>query len=98
MPLLPTVNKAGRYYAKLSPIYFWALTVEAWLKNRSLAEEAGSLLSAKLMERTPKRDEMLNEIAARLDITKDELVAAIYAGTIASDDFSITDAADEPKD
>lgn len=95
MPLLPAVNKAGRYYAKLSPFYYWMLVLEAWFKNRSLAEEAGSLLSAKLMERAPKRDEMLKKVASRLGITESELEEAIYAGTIAPDDLTTIEPTNE---
>lgn len=79
----PMPNNKGRYYANLSPYYFWLLTIEAWLKNRSLAEEAGSLLQAKLGERAAKRDEMLTLIADRLGTTKDRLQQQILDGTIA---------------
>jgi hypothetical protein len=79
---MPSLNKKGRYYANLSPYYFWMLVIEAWLKNRSLAEEAGSLLQAKLMERVGKRDEMLAVYAEQLKISKEELTKKILEGTI----------------
>lgn len=88
--LQPVPNKAGRYYANLSPVYLWALTLEAWLKNRSLSEEAGSLLCAKLMEREAARDRLLEKVAFRLGKTKTELEEAIYAGVIAADDYIIS--------
>lgn len=91
MTINPAPNKAGRYYANLAPVYFWALTIEAWLKNRSLSEEAGSLLSAKLMEREDKRDRLLERVAIRLNMTVRDLEEAIYAGTIAPDDLTISE-------
>ena len=84
-------NNKGRYYANLSPYYFWLLTIEAWLKNRSLAEEAGSLLQAKLGERAAKRDEMLSLVADRLGMTRDRLQQQILDGTIAPE-LSTSDA------
>lgn len=92
MPSKPIPNSKGRYYANLSPYYFWLLTIEAWLKNRSLAEEAGSLLQAKLGERVAKRDEMLTLIADRLGTTKDRLQQQILDGTIAPE---LSDAVEE---
>lgn len=82
MPNPSNPNKKGRYYANLSPYYFWMLVIEAWLKNRSLSEEAGSLLQAKLMERGPKRAEQLGYYAERLKMTPVELEKAILNGEI----------------
>jgi hypothetical protein len=92
----PTPNKLNRYYANLSVYYYWLLVVEAWLKNRSLSEEAGSLLSAKLMQRKPEREEMLNAIATEMGITRDELWQGIIRGTIGSNFLAEEDA--EPAD
>jgi hypothetical protein len=78
-------SKFNRYYANLGISHYWMLFVEAWLKNRSLAEEAGSLLAAKLVQRTQDRDEMLNRIARRMGISYDELWDGIIDGTIAPD-------------
>lgn len=93
----PIPNRLNRYYANLSVYYYWMLVVEAWLKNRSLSEEAGSLLSAKLMQRKPEREEMLTTIATEMGITRDELWRGIIHGTIGTNFFaSEEDSADEP--
>lgn len=78
-------NKLNRYYANLSPYYYWMLVVEAWLKGRSLSEEAGSLLSATLYRRKNDREEMLTTVAGEMGITRDELWRGIIDGTIAPD-------------
>ena len=88
-------NKLNRYYANLSVYYYWMLVVEAWLKNRSLSEEAGSLLSAKLMQRKPEREEMLMTIASELGITRDELWRGIIHGTIGTNCFATAE--EEPE-
>jgi hypothetical protein len=67
------------------------LVIEAWLKGRSLAEEGGSLLGAKLMEREPKRKEMLEMVAERLGVTYEALVKAILDETIAPNLETIPD-------
>lgn len=85
MPANNTPSKLNRYYANLSPYYFWMLLVESWIKGRSLSEEAGSLLGAKLMERESKREIMLERIAGRMGITRDALWNGILDGTIAPD-------------
>jgi hypothetical protein len=91
----PTPNKLNRYYANLSVYYYWMLVVEAWLKNRSLSEEAGSLLSAKLMERKAHREEMLMTIATEMGITRDELWQGIIRGTIGTSFLTDTDETSE---
>lgn len=78
-------SRFGRYYANLGLSHYEMLFVEAWLENRSLAEEAGSLLSAKLVQRKEERDEMLRKLARRMGITYDELWDGILDGTIAHD-------------
>lgn len=80
-----TPNKTGRYYVNIPPYYYFMLYIEAWLKGRSLPEEAGSLLCSKLQERAPKREEMIAQLALMVGITPEALRAAILAGTIATD-------------
>jgi hypothetical protein len=88
VPIAP--NKHGRYYVNIPPYYLYMLAIEAWLKGRSLPEEAGSLLCSKLGEREGKRVEMLALLAERMGITPHALREGILAGTIAPD-LSYTD-------
>jgi len=87
IPIAP--NKHGRYYVNIPPYYLYILAIEAWLKGRSLPEEAGSLLCSKLGERENKRVEMLALLADRMGITPQALRDGILAGTIAPDLTSI---------
>ena len=87
IPIAP--NKHGRYYVNLPPYYLYMLAIEAWLKARSLPEEAGSLLCSKLGEREGKRVEMLTLLADRMGITPQALREGILNGSIATDLTSI---------
>ena len=62
----------GEHYADL-------LKLEAWIKARSAPAEAQSLLCAMLMKRESIRDGILQRLAKKRSISKDELVANILA-------------------
>jgi hypothetical protein len=94
IPIAP--NKHGRYYVNIPPYYLYMLAIEAWLKGRSLPEEAGSLLCSKLGEREGKRVEMLALLAERMGITPQALRDGIMNGSIATD-LTYTDT-EEPTD
>lgn len=83
IPIAP--NKQGRYYVNLPPYYLYMLAIEAWLKGRSLPEEAGSLLCSKLGEREGKRAEMLSLLADRMGVSQQALREGILNGSIATD-------------
>jgi hypothetical protein len=57
-----------------------ALTVEAALKNRSKPFEASCLLCARLQERKPKRDEMVQYLADKRSISFKEMWNLILSG------------------
>ena len=74
MPQQPRlqVPYLGEHYADL-------LKLEAWIKARSAPNEAQSLLCAMLMKREATRDAILQRLAKKRSISKDELVANILA-------------------
>ena len=74
MPQQPRlqVPYLGEHYADL-------LKIEAWLKARSVPNEAQSLLCAMLMKREAARDGILQRLAKKRGISKDQLVANILA-------------------
>lgn len=67
-----TISDLGEYYYDL-------LTIEARLKNRTLANESNSLICAKLMERAPTRERMLKYLAWKRGITEQEVIRLILA-------------------
>lgn len=69
-----------QYMAFPGEYYDDALTVEAALKNRSKSLEASSLLCAKLQERKPKRDEMVQYLADKRGIAFKEMWNLILMG------------------
>lgn len=78
-------SKDGRYWIHV-PAYYWFMwRIEAWLKGDSLAKSGGSLFCAKLMERGPKRDEMLTLLANQMGISKEKLIEGILNDTISPD-------------
>lgn len=81
-PNTATASKDGRYWVNIPFYYFLQLKVEAWLKGRSLPQEGGSLLCAKLHQRKAEREEMLNLVASEMGITRDKLWRGIIDGTI----------------
>lgn len=56
------------------------LLLEAWIKNRSAASEAQSLLCSVLMRREAARNAILERLAKKRGITVEELAAAILLG------------------
>ena len=76
------IRDPGEFYADM-------LKLEAFLKGgRSLGEEACNLLCARLMQRAEVRDNMLNHLAMKRGISRDDLVLAILNGTAESVDPS----------
>ena len=71
----------GRLYiAPLGEAYEDALRIEAWLKNRTVASEASSLLSARLMSRQSYREKMIGYLATKRGISPEELTQQILSG------------------
>ncbi len=68
------------YIAPLGEYYDECLTVEAFIKKRTLANEGNSLLCAKLMEREQKRDKILARLAHKRSITPEQLWNDIVTG------------------
>lgn len=68
--------------ATLGEYYLDALKVEAFLKERSLDQEANSLLCAKLYERTEARGRMVQYLAQKRGISVEEMQRQIIAGTV----------------
>ena len=66
--------------AGLSEYYYDQLTIEAYLKGRSLRMEAQSLLGAILYRRRDDRAKMLAELARKRDITVEEMIDMILMG------------------
>lgn len=69
-----------QYMAFPGEYYDDALTVEAALKNRSKSLESSSLLCAKLQERKPRRDEMVQYLADKRGISFKEMWQLILIG------------------
>lgn len=67
------ITKPGEYYMD-------ALKIEAFLKNNTIAGEAKSLICARLMQRKEYREEMLDWVARKRGVTRQELIDAILAG------------------
>jgi len=64
----------------LGELYHDALTIEAWLKGRTLAAEGNSLLCSTLMRRQDYRDKALEELAEKRGITPEQLKRQILTG------------------
>ena len=65
------------YVAGLGEYYSDALKIEAWLKNRSIQAEAGSLLTDKLIQREAQRMKILEDLARKRKISAEELIDQI---------------------
>jgi len=68
---------------KIAPLgepYMDRLEVERFLKDSSIAQEATSLLRAKLMEREPFRKKLVKELAAKRGLTYEEMWSDILTG------------------
>lgn len=68
------------YIAPLGEYYDECLTVEAFIKKRTLANEGNSLLCAKLMEREQKREKILARLAKKRGISPETLWNDIVTG------------------
>lgn len=79
------ITKPGEYYMD-------ALTIEAYLKNNTVAGEAKSLLCARLMQRKEYREEMLDWLAHKRGITRQEMIDLILSGQ--ADKLSASDLAE----
>lgn len=62
----------GEHYTDL-------LKIEAWLKARSVPNEAQSLLCAMLMKREATRDDIIQRLAQKRGISQEQLVANILS-------------------
>lgn len=62
-------------------LYHDALKVEAWLKRRSMAAEATSLLCSTLIQRKQYREEALAYLAQKRGITPEALLTQILTDT-----------------
>jgi hypothetical protein len=73
---------ADRFYIRHpNEWYYDLLQVEAWIKNRSLSDEACNLLCARLMQRENYRNEALDHLARKRGITRQQLIDDILKGT-----------------
>lgn len=70
------------YCSGLGEYYDDCLKVEAVIKNNTIANEAASLLKAKLMERTEKRDRMIMYMAGKRGISYEQMWQNILAGEV----------------
>jgi hypothetical protein len=66
------LSELGEYYSDL-------LVIEAKIKNRPVATEASSLLCAKLMERETSRNKMLDHLAWKRGVTRQEVIRLILS-------------------
>lgn len=74
------------YCSELGEYYKDCLRVEAAMKNNTVANEAASLLRAKLMERNDKRRQMVEYMAAKRNVSFDEMWRLLL-----TDNFELTD-------
>ena len=56
------------------------LLVEAWIKNRTAASEAQSMICSALMKREATRDAIIERLAKKRGITAEELTSSILIG------------------
>jgi len=61
--------------------YMDLLTIEAWIKGRSLSDEACNLLCARLMQREQYRNQALEHMARKRGITSSQMIEEILRGT-----------------
>lgn len=87
------------YVSPLGETYIDALTIEAWIKNRSISMEAQSLLCSALMKRAGYRDAILEELARKRGISVDALKDQILTGRaeiLTGDEYAgVVDSRDE---
>ena len=81
-----TSKSSNRQYIRLGPYHRDMLKMEAILKGRNETEEGGSLLSAFLNVRQPKRNEMIEHVAKRRKLSVAEFWTAVLDETISFDD------------
>jgi hypothetical protein len=68
------------WVSALGEPYMDMLTVEAWLKRRTLAAEGNSLLCAKLMQRQAYREQIVAELARKRGISFEQMWDDILLG------------------
>lgn len=61
--------------------YYDELQVEAWIKGRTVSDEASNLLGARLMQRKEYRELILSALARKRGISPEELRDGILKGT-----------------
>ena len=75
----------------ISPIGEWyedLLTIDSYLTARSRAQQASSLLCAKLQEREQRIKERVEYLAKKKGVTFDEMWAALLRGDLDADDVT----------
>lgn len=65
----------------LGEIYRDALLIESFLKNRTIANEANSLLCSRLMSRAGYREKSIAYLAWKRGISPEEMVQQILSGS-----------------
>ena len=73
-----TQKQERLYVAPLGEAYMDFLREEAYLKNRSMAAEANSLLCSKLVQRMPLREELLRMLANKRGVTVEHLRQKVW--------------------
>jgi hypothetical protein len=68
------------WVSALGEPYMDMLTIEAWLKRRTLAAEGNSLLCAKLMQRQAYREQLITELARKRGISFEQMWDDILLG------------------
>jgi len=78
-----SVSMASNQRLAVSPlgeIYEDALTIEAFLKNRTKSNEANSLLCSRLMARQEYRQQAISYLAWKRGVTPEEMIEQILTG------------------
>ena len=70
-------GSARFYITALGEVYHDALKIEAWIKNRTMAQEGNSLLCSALMKREAYRDRVVDYLATKRGLTREKLVELI---------------------
>jgi hypothetical protein len=73
---------ADRFYiSQLGEPYYDMLKIESWLKQRTMAAEANSILCSRLMQREEYRNRLVNELARKRGITFQQMWDSILTGS-----------------
>lgn len=80
-----TPNPSGRYRVNLGAVAYLELNVEAWLGNTSLPDTAGRIVADELERTLPERNQKLEALGKRINMTGEQLRTAILDGRITTD-------------